>query len=115
MSAGVQYGIPVGNAGVLTPRLDWYYQSHRTNGPVNQPQRDPEWIIPSYGIYNARLTYDSNDSDWQIALSVTNLTDKFYWQQLQPAVNNAGTAPTAGRVGTPGRPREWAITFKKNF
>ena len=115
MSAGVQYGIPVGNAGVLTPRLDWYYQSHRTNGPVNQPQRDPEWIVPSYGIYNARLTYDSNDSDWQIALSVTNLTDKFYWQQLQPAVNNAGTAPTAGRVGTPGRPREWAITFKKNF
>jgi iron complex outermembrane receptor protein len=114
MSAGIQYGIPLGSAGRLTPRLDAFYQSNRTNGPVTLPQREPDWIVPSYTIYNARISYDRTDSDWQIALSATNLFDKFYYQQLGAATTAAGV-PTDGRVGTPGRPREWAISFRKNF
>jgi iron complex outermembrane receptor protein len=114
MSAGVQYAIRTGSVGSITPRLDWFYQSHMTNGPVNQVQRDPEWIIPSYSLFNARVTYERAEGGWQIALLATNLKDKFYWHQLGAATTTSG-APTPARAGTPGRPREWAISFRKNF
>jgi iron complex outermembrane recepter protein len=114
MSAGLQYGIRLGGAGVLTPRIDAFYQSHRTNGPVNLPQRDPEWIIGGYTLVNARLAFDTNEGNWQVALSATNLGNKEYWQQLGAAVTAAGTVADA-RAGTPGRPREWAVTVKKSF
>jgi iron complex outermembrane receptor protein len=113
-SAGIQYQISLGNAGTLTPRIDAFYQSHRTNGSVNLPQRDPDWIVPSYTIYNARLTYESPSGDWQVALSGTNVFDKLYWQQLGAATTAAGT-PADARAGTPGRPREWAVTVRKHF
>jgi iron complex outermembrane recepter protein len=114
MSAGLQYGIPLGSAGMLTPRIDAFYQSHRTNGPVTAHQRDPEWTIGGYTLLNARLTYDTMEGDWQVALSATNLGDKEYWQQLGPAVTATGGV-SAARAATPGRPREWAITVKKSF
>jgi iron complex outermembrane recepter protein len=114
MSAGLQYGIPLGSAGTLTPRVDAFYQSHRTNGPVTAPQRDPDWVIGGYTLLNARLTYDTMEGDWQVALSATNLGNKFYWQQLGPATTATGLV-TDARAGTPGRPREWAITVKKSF
>jgi len=114
MSAGLQYAFRLADRGTLTPRVDWFYQSHRTNGPINLPQIKPDWIIPSYGIYNARLTYVPPRGDWSLALSGTNITDKFYWQQLGPATTATG-AVSAARAGTPGRPREWAITFRKDF
>jgi iron complex outermembrane receptor protein len=114
MSAGIQYGIDLGDSGRITPRVDAFYQSHRTNGPVNLRQRDPEWIIGGYTLLNARLAYETLDRQWEVALSATNLTDKFYWQQLGAATTSLG-AVTAARAGTPGRPREWAITIKKAF
>jgi hypothetical protein len=40
--------------------------------------------------------------------------DKFYWQQLGVATDRAGF-PASGRVGTASRPREWAVSFRKNF
>lgn len=113
LSGGVQYGIDLG-FGRLTPRIDAFYQSHRTNGPANLQQRDPDWIIGGYTIVNARIGFESVERDWEVALSATNLTDKFYWQQLGAATTAAG-AVSAARAGTPGRPREWAITVKRNF
>jgi iron complex outermembrane receptor protein len=114
-SAGAQYTFNVSASGRLTPRLDWYYQSYRTNGLVTFPQRDPEDRIPGYGLANARLTYDTADADWQIALNVNNLFNKFYWQQLGSASDPRTGFPTSGRVGTASRPREWAVSFKRNF
>ena len=121
VSAGAQYALHFGNGAKITPRLDYYYQSYRTNGAANLPQRDPDDINPGYGIYNARIAYDPPSGDWQLALSVLNLTDHFYWQQLGSATSRvpgsplASGAPSVGRVGTPSRPREWAVTFRKNF
>lgn len=114
MSGGLQYGIELGDVGRITPRIDAFYQSHRTNGPINLPQREPDWIIGGYTLYNARVAYETGDREWEVALSGTNLTDKFYWQQLGAATTAAG-AVSAARAGTPGRPREWAITVKKAF
>jgi iron complex outermembrane receptor protein len=114
MSAGLQYGIPLGSAGTLTPRIDAFYQSHRTNGPANLPQRDPQWIIGGYTLLNARLSYDTREGNWEVALIGTNLSNKLYWQQLGAATTATG-AVTDARAGTPGRPREWALTVKKTF
>jgi iron complex outermembrane receptor protein len=113
MSAGIQYGIPL-FGGRLTPRVDAFYQSHRTNGPIAQPQRDPDWIIGGYTLLNGRLAYDTAEGDWQVALTATNLTGKFYWNQLGARTTAAGALSDA-RAGTPGAPRQWAITVKKNF
>jgi len=114
MSAGIQYSIALGSAGTLTPRIDAFYQSHRTNGPVNLPQKDPDWRIGGYTLLNARLAYETPDRAWEVALSATNLGDKFYWQQLGAATTATGAIADA-RAGTPGRPREWALTVRKNF
>jgi len=102
------------NGGKLTPRLDWYYQSYRTNGTAALPQRDPDDRVPGFGLANARLTYETPENNWQVAFSVNNLFDKFYWQQLGTATQRNGL-PANSRVGTASRPREWAISFKKNF
>jgi iron complex outermembrane receptor protein len=114
LSAGAQYAFKLSNGASITPRLDYYYQSYRTNGTVSQPQRDPDDRIPGYGLTNARINYDTADGDWQIAFSLNNVFDKFYWQQLGVATDRAGN-PASARVGTPGRPREWAVSFRKSF
>ena len=113
-SAGAQYTFHLGDFGRLTPRLDYYYQGYRTNGTISQPQRHPDDIIPGYGIYNARITFDPANSDYQIALAVLNLTDHFYWSQLSTATTRLG-APATARSGNAARPREWSIQFRKNF
>jgi len=113
MSAGIQYGIPL-FGGRLTPRVDAFYQSHRTNGPINAPQLDPQWTIGGYTLLNGRIAYDTAQGDWQVALTATNLTNKFYWYQLGAATTAAG-APADGRFGDPGQPRMWALSVKKTF
>jgi iron complex outermembrane receptor protein len=128
-SLGLQYAVQLGNGGVLTPRLDAFYQSERHIGPANA--RDaahgitantcPTQCIPAYTIMNARLTYQPPDSDWRLSLAGTNVTDKFYWQQYSAettvnATNGAitSTAPF-GRTGVASAPREWALTIEKQF
>jgi iron complex outermembrane receptor protein len=112
MSAGIQYGIPL-FGGRLTPRVDAFYQSHRTNGPINTVQIAPQWKIGGYTLLNARIAFDTEKS-WEVALAATNLTNKFYWYQLGAATTATG-APTDARAGDPGAPRQWAVTVKKNF
>jgi iron complex outermembrane receptor protein len=114
LSTGIQYDFKLGNGASIVPRLDYYYQSYRTNGIAAQPQRDPDDRIPGYGLTNARLGYTTGDGDWEVAFSVNNVFDKFYWQQLGAATDRLGN-PTAARVGTASRPREWAISFKLSF
>jgi iron complex outermembrane receptor protein len=113
MSAGIQYGIPL-FGGRLTPRVDAFYQSHRTNGPITSPQLDPQWTIGGYTLLNSRIAYDTEKGDWQVALSATNLTNKFYWYQLGAATTATG-APADARAGDPGAPRQWAVSVKKTF
>lgn len=109
-SGGIQYAIPLGSAGMLTPRLDWFYQSKMTFGAVTRAPL-PEETIPGYSVFNGRVTFEPQEGDWSVAFSVTNLTDKFYYYNL------FGNGPTfgGGQKGTPSRPREWAITFQRRF
>ena len=62
--------------------------------------------MDSYTIANARLTYRSADEDWSVALEVTNLFDDYYY------VNKFASFYVDGQ---PGRPREAAVTVRRNF
>ena len=114
MSGGAQYDWSLGDYGTLAPRIDWIYQSFATNGPVNAVQVHPYYIVPGYSVFNFRLTYTPNVGKWNVAAGITNLFNKFYWQQLG-ADSLPGALPVSGRVGTPSRPREWTVSFTKNF
>ena len=87
-STGLQYSFGFSNGGKLTPRLDWYYQSYRTNGTAALPQRDPDDRVPGYSLANLRLTYDTPENNWQVAFSVNNLFDT-----RQEIVDASGSVP----------------------
>ncbi len=114
VSGGVQYAFRLGAGGSLTPRLDWTYQSFMTNGAITIKQLHPDNIIPGYSLFNFRGTYEPNEATWSVSAGVTNLFNKFYWEQLGSATT-AARLPTIARVGTPGLPREWSVTFRKSF
>jgi len=106
-SAGIEYAIPFGG-GSLTPRLDWFYQSHMTFGPTTVSPRTDLFTVPAYSVFNGRIAFNSADDDWQIAVSATNLFNKFYYYNL---FSGSGFALS----GQPSRPREWAVSVKRKF
>lgn len=106
-SAGIQYEAELGDAGSITPRLDASYQSksyaRANNGPTN--------LLPGYTLANARLTWRNEPGDLEIAAEVTNLFDKYYFLTgFDLTFAGAGFS-----TAQPGRPREWAVTVKKQF
>jgi iron complex outermembrane receptor protein len=106
-SAGAQYELHLGNSGSLTPRLDASYQSTVYTVSANRATNQ----IDGYALLNARLTWRNANDDLDIAFEVTNLADKYYLMTLyDQTVGGQGYA-----TGQPGRPREWAISFKKKF
>jgi iron complex outermembrane receptor protein len=105
-SAGVQYEIPLGNFGSLTPRVDASYQGDLFTNGANAATN----LIESYTIANARLTWRNGEGDWESSLEVTNLTDKYYFLTRFDQFSLTGIAD-----GQPGRPREWALTVKRKF
>ena len=116
-SVGAQYNFHFAN-GSLIPRLDWFYQGERTNGPQNLVQRDPDNIVPAYNLFNARLTYLPANGKWSAALAAENLFDKFYWSSIGASTVLSPTgAPTLAyqRTGIPGRGREVSVNFRRNF
>ena len=104
-SVGMQYGIPVGDFGTLTPRIDASYQSVTYSLAAN----DPLNRLPAYTVLNARLTFATTEGGWQAAVEVTNLTDKYYVLSKQ-----VPSGP--GYVnGQPGLPRRFAVQLRKTF
>ena len=63
-----------GSAGSLRPRLDAASQSKVYTVSANRPSNR----IDAYTVANARLTWSNADQDLDIAMEVTNLTDKYY-------------------------------------
>lgn len=107
-SIGAQYEIDMGDAGSLTPRVDASYMSEvYSSNTIRETAR-----LPGYTVANARLTWKSVEKDWEVALEVTNLTDKLYY------TSNADLSfiPSIGFAwNSPGRPREWALSVKRSF
>jgi iron complex outermembrane receptor protein len=106
-SIGAQYEFDLGDHGTLTPRLDLNHQDPYFVTAVNRP---PFNRVDERDLLNFRLTYKTEDADWQAALEVTNLTDELYYISY---FDNRGSTRTIS--GRPGRPREWAVTVRRNF
>ncbi len=106
-SFGIQYAIDLGQGvGSLTPRVDVDYEDavygNATNAPTNR--------IPSRTVANARLTYRTPGDNWELALEVNNLTDKYYARTIDDSLATAGYVSMG-----PARPREWLVSFRRNF
>jgi len=106
-NGGIEYGIDLGTAGSLTPRLDVNYQSTIFWSNDNSPRSK----TPSMALLDARLTYLSKDKGWSVSAGVTNLANKFYYVNYNDLI--------AGGLGIlegqPGRPREWSLTLRYKF
>lgn len=66
--------------------------------------------IGGYTLANARFGWESEESGWGLAFEVKNLFDKYYFG------TKVNDAYAVGHVyGSPGKPRTWAVTVKKDF
>ena len=107
-SLGVEYGVHF-TAGTLTPRLDAVYQSKQTfNAASATTAPRPIDTIPGMTILSARLTYKTADEKWQGALTVNNLTDKYYFYVQFPFSG----FDTAGALAPP---RTYLLSVKRQF
>lgn len=105
-SLGAQYEFSLGDAGSLTPRIDVTYQgdlfTNGTNGPTN--------LIKAYTLANARITWRTENGDWDTSFEVTNLTNEYYFLTRFDQFTLTGITD-----GQPGRPREFALTVRRHF
>jgi iron complex outermembrane receptor protein len=113
----VAYDFGVPNGGRLTPRLDYYGQSricptvrNNVNASVTNATLD-QACADGFEILNARLEWGNSDGGWTAAVGVNNVTDeKYFLNKFDLTVFGQPTIE-----GQPGRPREWYVTFTRNF
>jgi iron complex outermembrane receptor protein len=113
-SFGVQYEAQMGSSGTVTPRLDVNHQGSMPTAIVAPAPGTPPALlgtVPAYTLANARLTWRNADRDLSVALEVTNIFDNYYY----PAVADLTGAGSGAISAVVGRPREWAVTIRKNF
>ena len=109
-SIGAQYRIDLASAGSLTPRVDVQYQDETFAGFQGSGADRLVQTLPSFTTVNARLAWRNANEDLTIALEVSNLTDEYYYYSVFDQRANNG-----GRIVTPARPREWAVSVRKEF
>lgn len=103
---GLEYEIPLGLAGFITPRVDYTYRSSVETAAINLPGA----ALPALGLWNAGIRWESYDEDWSVNLVVTNLANKFYFEAM-----NFSNAPTFIGNARLGAPRSWSLSVKRKF
>ena len=102
---GATYAWSLPGGGSLALRGDAMYQSKMFFGT------DPEFgFQDAHTVVNARLTWESSDGGWSMALLGTNLTDKVYFHGKLSLVTVLGR-----EQGNVARPREWGLALKRSF
>ena len=126
VSAGVQYEFPIA-AGKLTPRIDVSCQSSFEVDPVDQgtyltPVGTLNGHVPGYTLANARLSYRPDNSSWELAASVQNLFDRFYYTNKFDgnttgiSKNNPASFSYYNLAqGYVGKPRTFDVSVKYSF
>jgi iron complex outermembrane receptor protein len=104
-NAGLQYGISLGDNGLILVRGDWNYKSAHFNDVANS---QTTWQ-KGYSLFNARISYTSANELWEFAIFGTNLTDKYYYE------GGVESASLGMGVAVIGRPREYGVSLKRNF
>jgi len=100
--AGVQYVQPIGGAGDLTFNVDYSYQDKMYSDPRNRETFD---LIPSYDLWNARVTYATAGDRWNVSAWIRNATDETY------IVNHSRASLTNIDRVMWGAPRLYGINF----
>lgn len=101
------YRIELGDSiGTVTPGIDFQHTSGAQTGSIFNLGD-----IESASIANGRLKWDAPVGDWSILLTVTNMFDHRYFDaKFDLLAFGFGTLE-----GHPNRPREWAVTVRKEF
>ncbi|QUD90252.1 TonB-dependent receptor [Phenylobacterium montanum] len=92
--------------GVITPRLDWTWQSKTYSDAANSPLT----LQKAYGVLDAHLLFETADHKWKANLEVKNLTNQAYYLNKFSQYNTAGMV-----VGQPARPRTVFLTLQRSF
>lgn len=90
----------------LNASTNWSWQASQWSTPASDRA-----LIPSYGLWNARLEISDPDIGWSLAGYVTNITDKVYYI----GGSNLSSAGTGTLRYDLGRPREFGVTAKFSF
>jgi iron complex outermembrane recepter protein len=96
-----EYTLPVGAAGDLRLRGEYSYQSDTYFDAANTSSFNA--FQPSYGLINARLTYEPAQGNWDISLFGKNLADEEYFRNI------AISGPSG--LGTPGDPQTYGVSL----
>jgi iron complex outermembrane receptor protein len=91
-NAGIEYLFRFGTMR-LTPRLQWSHVDEQ----LATPFRGPASIVPARDVFDARLTFEPNDT-WRVEAFVTNFTDKTY---IASQVQNSSSADGGIIYGPP--------------
>ncbi len=103
-NVGVQYTLPLGSVGALTARIDGSTRSGFYSGALNTSLDR----VGGYTFYNAHLTYQPNEGNWQATVQLLNFTDKLYYLNTFDLTQADG----ASVIGTPAPPLEADIEIK---
>jgi iron complex outermembrane recepter protein len=102
-NAGVEYGMSIGAAGKLTPRINYSYIGPQWTTLFELPTTDH---LPSQGLWSGSVTYEHQN--WRIQAYGLNLANKVYVTgQASP-----GTNPDNEFLGNP---RQYGIRVYRNF
>ncbi|MEI9964705.1 MAG: TonB-dependent receptor, partial [Caulobacteraceae bacterium] len=105
-SAGIQYEVPIGGLGSMTPRFDVSYQPTMCGDAACTEMAK----MPAYILANAKLTWRPTGGQWEASVAVENLTDKYYFLGKNYYIANEGVE--SGEVAPP---REVSVTVKRSF
>jgi len=109
----VDHQFQLANGGTLTPRLAAYWQSDfewgngNGNGPREVGSPETSCNQESYTKLNGRVTYESPEGNWNLALYGGNLTD-------ERILETCDTARSVWRTRLE-RPRNFGLEFTMNF
>lgn len=132
-NVGATYSLKDTTVGGFTVNVNYSYTSAQETYPESSnpaANSDGFYRLPSYGVFNSRLQWNSSDRSNSITLFANNLFDKDYanfgtkfgggfWDTFNP-----GLGLLAAGVGAPlrnmvsvsrSRPREYGLTFQHNF
>jgi len=73
--AGLQY-ITAISSGDITFNVDYSYQSDSYSNASNDEVFE---LIPSFGLWNGRVTFNPSSDVWQMSAWVNNISDKEYY------------------------------------
>jgi iron complex outermembrane recepter protein len=107
-NVGAEYTFDIGNdAGTLTPRVDYTYQSSIFTDTSNDPLYSYQ---KGYGVTSAHLMWNAGSEKWSGQVAISNLFNKFYYLNTYNLYTSAGSVS-----GTPSPPRELMFTLKRKF